>query len=297
MPCSTKRSSSLRPPENPSLRDLDAAHVQLMKLYGAALRHAEALRFFVKRIDVEIPSGAPVSEHLGRRTQRAAMRPLTLRFLVRPFVSDHIANRMRQLRNQYQWNQQTLPREEPARVWFAERQQELEALSKVPSWNLLLPATRLLAGPATAALLIYLGGNNLWQALFGANLSQLGTLAFIAVVMIIYPSIPFSASFAYKRALFLGGPDHPTTNEALADSPENIYATEDSLWSLLAARKTTEPSYDRIWLYFFYFLFALTAGVMAVVNDEERGFYVVGAAGCLVCGLASLWAFSGRRYR
>lgn len=273
-------------PENLSLPDVEAAHVQLMKLYQAALRHADGLHRFVKRIDVEVPSDAILSGRLRRRAHRAAVRPATLRFLVRSFVNGHIANRLKELRNQYEWSLQALPREDPARACFAERQQELDGLSgDLPSRSRVLAAVGLLAGPVTAALLIFLGGDDLWYA----TLSQLGALAFTAFVMI-------AVSFAYKRALFLGGPDHPTTKETRAGSAENIYAAEDSLWSGLGARKKPEPKLDR-WPTYVSFPLALLEGIAAVVSDEGRGLYILGTVLFLAGGLGGLWYGRGRRYR
>jgi hypothetical protein len=267
-----------------------------MQLYQRALKHADGLGFFVKRIDIDIPS-EPRRKRVRGRMHRAIATAFTPRFLVRSVVNGHIANRLKQLRSHYQWNQQALESDDPERTWFADRQQELDELAQeLPSWRRVLAALRLLAGPATAALLIYLGGDDIWKALFSADLFQLGTLALVGIFLIIYPTIPFALSFSYKRATFLGGPEHPTTDESCGDTPDNIYLAENRLWSTLRAAKSPEPQLDR-WYTYAFFLFALLEGIAAVMSDDRRGLFIFGAIFFLVLGISALLSDRKRRYR
>jgi hypothetical protein len=285
-------------PPSFSLRDIEAAHINLMRLYKVSARHAEGLGVFVGRTDVEVDPQAAALRRLSQRAGRALLMLLTPRLLVRPFIGSHISKRLKQLRKQYQWIQQELMNDDPSREWFAARQQELQELSdELPSWSRLVAAAKLLGPPAIAAVALYLGGEDLWPAVFGASLSDLATLAMLALFVAIYASPPFSTSFAYKRAVFLGGPEHPTTDEARATSVGNVYVAEDAMWKSVGARKKPEPKLDRVFPTYIFFAWAVAEAIGAATFPEVRGPLIAFAVMFLVFGIIAVWSDRHRQYR
>jgi hypothetical protein len=248
-----------RGPAATDLTHMRDAHGTLMALYAALANHASQLGVFPVR-----------------------RRFLVTGVLVRPFVQSHISKRLRQLSARYRWTEQEVSGanvDAGDRTWLAARPDELDELREtLSSWSGFGALAKWLWPPLGAALVLYLGGEDLWDALFSADLSKLGAIGVAVLFPAVYILLFCNASFEHKRALFLGGPKNPVKDEQQAPPESNVYAAEDRLWAALNMAKDRERPVDSM---------ATTGGLLIFVA-LELGVALTGG-GLLFAGFAAFF--------
>jgi hypothetical protein len=150
------------------------------------------------------------------------------------------------------------------REWFQDQELALNALRETLTPWTGFKRIRWLWAPVSTIVILYLGGQHLWDSIFNADLPKLGVLAFLTIFPLVYLSFPVRQAFIYKRSVFTGDLSGER-QEKDGVNESSIYRAEVQLWNALELARKPEPRIDDLLLagpLFIFCVFEVIGGII-----------------------------------
>lgn len=241
------------------LAELQSAHQELMDRYVAVLDEVRSARWLMPRkqaateepqwlTKVPVWLRKPLSLLVKPAPNSTHGKSFALRSLVHLFVEGHIRKKLKELSEGYITIRARASADaKELRDWCKECSDVCEKMAgTLATWASVEGAFRLLWPFALGGFTAWLGVKDIWEAVKKLEFTAYVFAFLVLFFPLIYLLIFMSASFGYKREMFIPGFD---ANERPFDpsvtAPQfNIYLLEDRLFALLHRRKSTERSWD-----------------------------------------------------